>query len=35
MEKAEKYRSQIVNIPCSTSLTAEDRQRVIDTLLSL
>ena len=35
MEKAESYRSKIVNIPCSTSLTAEDRQRVIDTLLSL
>lgn len=35
LEKAEKYRKRIVNLPCSTNLTREDCQRVIDLLLSL
>ncbi|MBU3806326.1 MAG: LegC family aminotransferase [Candidatus Fournierella pullistercoris] len=34
-EKAQDYRSKIVNIPCSTNLTQEDCQRVIDALLAL
>ena len=33
--KAEEYRKRIVNLPCSTNLTREDCQRVIDLLLSL
>ena len=35
LEKAEDYRKRIVNLPCSTNLTREDCQRVIDLLLSL
>ncbi len=35
MEKAREYRRRILNIPCSTHLTEQDCQRVIDTLLSL
>lgn len=35
LEKAEEYRKRIVNLPCSTNLTQEDCQRVIDLLLSL
>ena len=35
LEKAEEYRKRIVNLPCSTNLTREDCQRVIDLLLSL
>ena len=31
----EEYRKRIVNLPCSTNLTREDCQRVIDLLLSL
>lgn len=34
-EKAQDYRAKIVNLPCSTNLTEEDCQRVIDTLLAL
>ena len=35
LEKAEEYRKRIVNLPCSTSLTEEDAQRVVDVLLEL
>ncbi|MBQ5754327.1 MAG: LegC family aminotransferase [Oscillospiraceae bacterium] len=35
LEKAQDYRAKIVNLPCSTNLTDEDAQRVIDLLLSL
>ena len=35
VEKAQDYRAKIVNLPCSTNLTEEDCQRVIDTLLAL
>ena len=35
LEKAEDYRAKIVNLPCSTNLTAEDAQRVVDVLLAL
>ena len=35
MEKAEDYRAKIVNLPCTTSLTIEDAQRVADALLAL
>ena len=35
LEKAVEYRKRIVNLPCSTNLTREDCQRVIDLLLSL
>ena len=35
LEKAEDYRAKIVNLPCSTNLTAEDAQRVADVLLAL
>ena len=35
MAKAEDYRSHIVNLPCSTNLSEEDCQRVIDALLAL
>ena len=35
LEKAEEYRKRIVNLPCSTNLTREDCQRVINLLLSL
>ena len=35
LEKAQDYRARIVNLPCSTNLTQEDQQRVIDLLLSL
>ena len=35
LEKAKEYRKRIVNLPCSTNLTREDCQRVIDLLLSL
>ena len=35
MEKAEDYRAHIVNLPCSTNLSEEDCQRVIDALLAL
>ncbi|NCC07569.1 MAG: LegC family aminotransferase [Clostridia bacterium] len=31
---AKHYEERVVNIPCSTSLTKEDAQRVVDTLLS-
>ena len=34
-EKAQDYRAKIVNLPCSTNLTREDCQRVIDVLLGL
>ena len=34
-EKAQDYRAKIVNLPCSTNLTREDCQRVIDALLAL
>ena len=34
-EKAQDYRAKIVNLPCSTNLTEEDCQRVIDALLAL
>ena len=34
IEKAMQYEQRVVNIPCSTSLTKEDAQRVADTLLS-
>ena len=33
--KAEDYRAHIVNLPCSTNLSEEDCQRVIDALLAL
>ncbi len=32
---AEDYRARIVNLPCSTNLTREDAQRVVDALLAL
>ena len=32
---ARHYLARIVNLPCSTSLTQEDAQRVVDTLLAL
>lgn len=32
---AQDYRAKIVNIPCSTNLTKEEAQRVVDVLLSL
>ena len=35
MAKAEDYRAHIVNLPCSTNLSEEDCQRVIDALLAL
>lgn len=35
LEKALDYRARIVNLPCSTNLSKEDCQRVIDTLLAL
>ena len=35
LEQAQEYRRRILNIPCSTNLTKEDCQRVIDTLLAL
>lgn len=35
LAKAEDYRAKIVNLPCSTNLTREDAQRVVDLLLSL
>ena len=35
MAKAEDYRAHIVNLPCSTNLSEEDCQRVIDALLTL
>lgn len=35
MAKAEDYRAHIVNLPCSTNLSKEDCQRVIDALLAL
>ena len=35
MEMAQEYRRRILNIPCSTNLTEEDCQRVIDALLAL
>lgn len=35
LEKALDYRAKIVNLPCSTNLSEEDCQRVIDTLLAL
>lgn len=34
-ELAYHYLNHIVNLPCSTNLTKEDAQRVVDTLLSL
>ncbi len=34
-ELAYYYLNRIVNLPCSTNLTKEDAQRVVDTLLSL
>ena len=34
MDLARHYLDRIVNIPCSTNLTKEDAQRVVDTLLS-
>lgn len=34
-ELARHYLDRIVNLPCSTSLTKEDAQRVVDVLLSL
>lgn len=34
-ELARHYLDRIVNLPCSTSLTEEDAQRVVDVLLSL
>ncbi len=33
MEKAEDYRTNVVNIPCSTNLTDADVDRVIETIL--
>ncbi|MDD3428918.1 MAG: LegC family aminotransferase [Oscillospiraceae bacterium] len=35
LQKAEQYREKIVNLPCSTNLSPEDAQRVIDTILSI
>ena len=35
LEKAEDYRRRIVNLPCSTSLTAADCDRVIEAVLAL
>ena len=35
LEKAEGYRTGIVNLPCSTNLTEADCQRVIDAVLAL
>ena len=32
---ARHYLDRIVNLPCSTSLTEEDAQRVVDVLLEL
>lgn len=34
MEKAEDYRAKIVNLPCSTNLSLEDAQRIVDALLA-
>lgn len=34
VELAEKYRENIVNIPCSTNLSKEDVQRVVDAIVS-
>lgn len=34
-ELAEDFRAKIVNLPCSTNLTEEDAQRVVDALLAL
>ncbi|MEG1932182.1 MAG: DegT/DnrJ/EryC1/StrS family aminotransferase, partial [Pygmaiobacter sp.] len=35
MTKAEEYRAKIVNLPCSTNLSMQDAQRVVDALLML
>ena len=35
MELARHYLDRVVNIPCSTNLTQQDAQRVVDTLLAL
>ncbi|WP_279044826.1 DegT/DnrJ/EryC1/StrS family aminotransferase, partial [Gemmiger formicilis] len=35
LEKARYYRDHIVNLPCSTNLTAEDCTRVIEAVLAL
>lgn len=35
LDLARHYLDRVVNIPCSTNLTHEDAQRVVDTLLSL
>lgn len=35
LEKALDYRAKIINLPCSTNLSEEDCQRVIDALLAL
>ena len=35
MDLARHYQDRIVNLPCSTSLTKEDAQRVVDVLLSM
>lgn len=35
MDLARHYLDRIVNLPCSTSLTKEDAQRVVDVLLSM
>lgn len=35
LEKAENYRRQIVNLPCSTNLSLEDCERVCQAVLSL
>ena len=32
---AEDFRAKILNLPCSTNLTREDAQRVVDALLAL
>jgi dTDP-4-amino-4,6-dideoxygalactose transaminase len=32
IEKADKYWEHVVNLPCSTNLTAEDVRRVIETI---
>ena len=34
IEKAEYYWQRVVNLPCSTNLTSEDVERVIETILS-
>lgn len=34
-EKAQDYRAHIINLPCSTNLSKEDCQRVIDLLLGM